>query len=124
MGGPSQATTDRRAADEIRASIGEIIARALDQSPGRVQIVSCDPLLTVLVTGTSTPLEHLLIDAGDADLVRRGRDALRDALEDPLRAAVAHALGSAVVGLSGSHDPPSGTETLVFDVHASPGLLN
>ncbi len=111
MGGPSQATTDRQAADEIRTSIGEIIARALDQAPGRVQIVSCEPLLTVLVTDTRTPLEGLLIEAGDPDLVRRGRDALRLALEDPLRAAVEHALGSAVEGLSGSHDPPSGTET-------------
>lgn len=125
MGGSSQTTTtDRRAAAEIRDSIGEIIAATLGQAPGEVQIVSCEPLLTVLVTGTRTPLEGLLLDAGDPDLVRRGRDALRHALEDPLRAAVERALGVKVGELTGSHDPPSGTETLVFDVHASSGLLS
>lgn len=124
MGGPSQATTDRQAAAEIRRSIAEIVGRALDQDSATVQIVSCEPLLTVLVTGTRTPLEGLLIDAGAPDLVRRGRDALRAALEDSLRAAVEHALGSSVEGLSGSHDPPTGIETLIFDVHASPGLLS
>lgn len=123
MGGSSQMTTDRQAAAEIRESIGGIIATALDQAPGEVQIVSCDPWLTILVTGTRTPLEELLLAAGDPELVRRGRDALRKALEDPLRAAVEHALGVRVGELTGSHDPPSGTETLLFDVHAPAGLL-
>lgn len=104
--------------------MGEIIGSALGRRPGRVEIVSCEPLLTVLVTDTRTPLEDVLLDAGDPDLVRRGRDALRDALEDRLRAAVERALGTNVEGVSGSHDPPSGTETLLFDVDAPSGLLN
>jgi hypothetical protein len=114
---------DLRAADAIRSAIAEIIGSALGVVPGRVEIVSRDPLLTVLVTGTRTPLEGVLLSAGAADLVRRGRDALRKALEGPLRSAVERALGEPVGALSGSHDPPSSTETLLFDVESPPGLI-
>jgi len=104
----------------LATAVGSLYEGALGEGPAEVRVVSNTPRLTVLVDGPRTQIERSLYAAGEGDLIQRERRIVRRALAASLRAAVERCLGDEVTGLSGSHDPANGTETLSFQLGARP----
>jgi len=102
--------------EALATAVGSLYEGALGEGPAEVRVVANKPRLTVLVDGPRTQIERSLYAAGEGDLIQRERLIVRRALATSLRAAVERCLGDEVTGLSGSHDPANGTDTLSFQL--------
>ena len=109
-------TRENASEKALATAVGSLYEGALGEGPAEVRVVTNMPRLTVLVDGPRTQIERSLYAAGEGDLIQRERLIVRQALATSLRAAVERCLGDEVTGLSGSHDPANGTETLSFQI--------
>ena len=109
---PTPASGDVRAA--ITDGLVRVYAEKLGHGPTRARTVVDKGLVVCVLRDVGTAADHVLIESGELEAVRRTRERLREAIADDLIRVVQEATGTTVSCFLSDYQPGADTAALVF----------
>jgi uncharacterized protein YbcI len=104
-------------AAEISNAIVHLLSERYGRGPTKAKTYLFDNYVFCVLQNVLTTAEQTLVDAGQADLVRRTRVAFQEVLADEFKGAVAKATGKRVLAYHSQvvFDPDMGFEIFVLE---------
>lgn len=99
---------------DITRAVVRLYHERIGKGPTKGRTYIADDVVVCVLEDVATPAEKTLMEAGQAELLRTNRTAVRETIEPELKETVEHLSGRRVRAMLGDHRPEEDLTALVF----------